>query len=121
MVLYHEKKVLFLIGCFFVYTTVGAYGSSATDAKAKMGIGQRHFKIVCPLGSSSSNNRFSNAPTSSWFLLTDIIKRNLQNNVRQRLLDLKTCIEKSTNALFHINPADKNRILQLSFEIKHST
>ena len=31
-------------------------------------------------------------------LLTYFIKRNLQNNVRQRLLDLKTCIEKSTNA-----------------------
>ena len=32
-------------------------------------------------------------------LLTYFIKRNLQNNVRQRLLDLKTCVEKSTNAL----------------------
>jgi len=31
-------------------------------------------------------------------LLTYFIKRNLQNNVRQRLIDLKTCIEKSTNA-----------------------
>jgi|SRR5450432_1141574 ribosome-associated toxin RatA of RatAB toxin-antitoxin module len=31
-------------------------------------------------------------------LLTYFIKRNLQNNVQQRLLDLKTCIEKSTNA-----------------------
>jgi len=31
-------------------------------------------------------------------LLTYFIKRNLRNNVRQRLLDLKTCIEKSTNA-----------------------
>jgi hypothetical protein len=31
-------------------------------------------------------------------LLNYFIKRNLQNNVRQRLLDLKTCIEKSTNA-----------------------
>jgi len=30
-------------------------------------------------------------------LLTHFIKRNLQHNVRQRLLDLKTCIEKSTN------------------------
>lgn len=30
-------------------------------------------------------------------LLTYFIKRNLQNNVRQRLLDLKTCVEKSTN------------------------
>jgi ribosome-associated toxin RatA of RatAB toxin-antitoxin module len=30
-------------------------------------------------------------------LLTYFIKRNLQNNVQQRLLDLKTCIEKSTN------------------------
>lgn len=29
-------------------------------------------------------------------LLTPFIKRNLQNNVRQRLLDLKNCIEKST-------------------------
>ena len=28
-------------------------------------------------------------------LLSYFIKRNLQNNVRQRLLDLKTCIEKS--------------------------
>lgn len=31
-------------------------------------------------------------------ILTYFIKRNLQNNVRQRLLDLKTCVEKSTNA-----------------------
>lgn len=31
-------------------------------------------------------------------LLTYFIKKNLQNNVRQRLLDLKTCVEKSTNA-----------------------
>lgn len=31
-------------------------------------------------------------------LLTNFIKQNLQNNVRQRLLDLKTCIEKSTKA-----------------------
>ena len=31
-------------------------------------------------------------------LITYFIKRNLQNNVRQRLLDLKTCIEKSTNS-----------------------
>ena len=30
-------------------------------------------------------------------LLTSFIKRNLQNNVRQRLLDLKTCVEKSKN------------------------
>ena len=29
--------------------------------------------------------------------LTYFIKRNLRSNVRQRLLDLKTCIEKSTN------------------------
>ena len=29
-------------------------------------------------------------------LMTYYIKRNLQKNVRQRLLDLKTCIEKST-------------------------
>ena len=31
-------------------------------------------------------------------LLTFFIKKKLQNNVRQRLLDLKTCIEKSTKA-----------------------
>lgn len=31
-------------------------------------------------------------------ILTYFIKKNLQNNVRQRLLDLKTCVEKSTNA-----------------------
>ena len=31
-------------------------------------------------------------------LFKNFIKNNLQNNVRQRLLDLKTCIEKSTNA-----------------------
>lgn len=31
-------------------------------------------------------------------LLVYFIKRNLQKNVRQRLLDLKNCIEKSTNA-----------------------
>lgn len=32
-------------------------------------------------------------------LLTYFIKRNLQNNVRQRLLDLKTCTEQSTKRL----------------------
>lgn len=31
-------------------------------------------------------------------LFTNIIKHNLQNNVRQRLIDLKTIIEKSTRA-----------------------
>ncbi len=31
-------------------------------------------------------------------LLNYFIKRNLQHNVRQRLLDLKVCIEKSSNA-----------------------
>lgn len=31
-------------------------------------------------------------------LFTYLIHRNLQNNARQRLIDLKTCIEKSTNA-----------------------
>ena len=33
-----------------------------------------------------------------FILLTFFIKKKLQNNVRQRLLDLKTCIEKSTKA-----------------------